>query len=126
MANQITYLELHSQSPSQAKEFYSQLFDWKTSDISFQPPGQPKMTYTEIKTGAGIGAGLMQQQQPGAPSSWLAYVSVGDLAAANKKAKDLGAKVLVEREEVKGMGIFSIIQDPTGARLGLWQALEAK
>jgi hypothetical protein len=59
---------------------------------------------------------------PGAPAGWVAYVLVPDVASATAKAKDLGATVLKDRTEVAGMGCFSIIADPTGAQLGLWQA----
>jgi uncharacterized protein len=57
----------------------------------------------------------------GAPSAWLAYVLVYDIAAATKKAKSLGATIMKDVTEVMGMGSLSIITDPTGAVLGLWQ-----
>jgi hypothetical protein len=38
-----------------------------------------------------------------------------------EKAKSLGAQVKRDVTEVPGMGWFSIIVDPTGAPLGLWQ-----
>ena len=51
----------------------------------------------------------------------MAYVNVDDVKAATAKAKSLGAKVMKDVHEVKGAGSFSIITDPTGAMLGLWQ-----
>jgi len=79
------------------------------------------MTYTIIKVGEGTGGGLMKNPIPNAPSMWVAYVDVNDLQAATSKAKSLGAKVMKDNVEVKDMGAFSIITDPTGAMLGLWQ-----
>ena len=58
---------------------------------------------------------------PGAPSAWLAYVLVDDIAAATAKAKSLGAKVMKDVTEVMGEGWLRIIVDPTGACLGLWK-----
>ena len=58
---------------------------------------------------------------PGAPSAWLAYVEVADIAAATQKARSLGATIMQDVTEVMGMGSFSILVDPTGAALGLWQ-----
>jgi hypothetical protein len=58
---------------------------------------------------------------PGAPSSWLAYVEVDDIHAATKKAHSLGANIMRDVTEVMGMGWLSILVDPTGAALGLWQ-----
>jgi predicted enzyme related to lactoylglutathione lyase len=64
---------------------------------------------------------MMKQPMPGQPSSWLAYVEVADIAASTEKAKKLGAKVMKDVTDVMGMGKLSIIVDPTGAALGLWQ-----
>ena len=58
----------------------------------------------------------------GAPSMWLPYVLVDDIVAATAKAKSLGATVVRDVMEVMGAGSLSVIIDPTGAALGLWQA----
>jgi predicted enzyme related to lactoylglutathione lyase len=55
----------------------------------------------------------------------MAYVLVDDLKAATAKAKSLGATVMKDATEVPGAGSFSIITDPTGAVLGLWEAKKA-
>ena len=78
-------------------------------------------TYHLIQVGEGTGGGIMKQMIPGAPSAWLAYVLVDDIAAATEKAKSLGATVIKEVTEVLGAGWLSIIVDPTGAALGLWK-----
>jgi predicted enzyme related to lactoylglutathione lyase len=52
-------------------------------------------------------------------------VLVEDVEAATNKARSLGATVMKDVTEVPGMGRFSIIADPTGAVLGLWQAKTA-
>ena len=64
----------------------------------------------------------MTHPMPGAPSFWLAYVAVADIKAATAKAKSLGATIIKESQEVQGTGWFSIITDPTGATIGLWQS----
>ena len=48
-------------------------------------------------------------------------MKVGNVKAATRKAKSLGAKVKKDVTEVKGAGSLSIITDPTGAMLGLWE-----
>ncbi|NUN53677.1 MAG: hypothetical protein HUU06_12960, partial [Planctomycetaceae bacterium] len=35
---------------------------------------------------------------------------------------DAGGKVLVERQEIPGMGAIALFEDPDGRVLGLWQA----
>ena len=66
-------------------------------------------------------AGLMQTPAPGVPTAWLPYVLVSDVIASTAKAKSLGAKVMKDVTEVPNAGSFSIIFDPTGAAIGLWQ-----
>jgi predicted enzyme related to lactoylglutathione lyase len=68
----------------------------------------------------------MKQLMPGAPSAWLAYVEVNDIKAATQKAKSLGAKVMKDVTDVMDMGWLSILVDPTGATLGLWQEKKKK
>jgi predicted enzyme related to lactoylglutathione lyase len=83
----------------------------------------PGDTYTLIQVGEGTGGGIMRQMVPGAPSAWLAYVSVDDLGAATAKAQSLGARIVKETTEVPGFGWFSIMIDPTGAPLALWKSM---
>ena len=78
-------------------------------------------TYTLVKPGTGPGGGMMKHPMPGAPSTWLVYISVDDIQASTDKAQALGATVLKGASEVPGMGHFSILLDPTGAAFALWQ-----
>ncbi|MBA3506295.1 MAG: VOC family protein [Betaproteobacteria bacterium] len=117
MANPFVHVELATTDVAKAKDFYGKLFSWKMEDMPM-PEGA---TYTIINVGEGTGGGLMKNPMPGAPSMWMAYVNVDDVKAATKKAQSLGANVMKDITEVKDMGWFSIITDPTGAMLGLWQ-----
>jgi predicted enzyme related to lactoylglutathione lyase len=117
MANPFVHVELNSTDPEKAKAFYQALFDWKLKEMPM-----PEGAYTVIDVGGGTGGGMMKQMVPGAPSSWMAYVLVDDVAAATQKAKALGATILKDVTEVPDTGWFSVIRDPTGAVLGLWKA----
>ena len=117
MPNAFVHVELNTTDVAQAKDFYGKLFEWTLEDI---PMGDS--SYTLIKVGKGTGGGIMKHPVPGASSSWLAYVEVADIHAATKKAASLGATVMRDVTEVMNMGWLSIIVDPTGAALGLWQS----
>jgi predicted enzyme related to lactoylglutathione lyase len=121
MANPFIHVELNSTDVAKSKAFYGKLFDWTLEDVEMGPTG----AYTMIKVGEGTGGGMMKQLIPGAPSAWMAYVLVDDIAAATKKAKTLGATVMKDVTEVMGAGWLSIIVDPTGAMLGLWKPKKA-
>lgn len=114
MANPFVHVELATTDVAGAKEFYSKLFDWKLEDV-------PGAEYTLINVGEGTGGGIMKTVQPDSPSYWMAYVLVDDVAVAAEKARTLGATICKDVTEVPGMGWFSIITDPAGAMLALWQ-----
>jgi len=116
MANPFVHIELNTQDVAKAKSFYQSLFAWSRNDMDMGD-----MTYTMIDVGEGTGGGMMKHPMSGAPSMWLPYVLVDDIVAATAKAKSLGAAVVQDVKEVMGAGSLSIITDPTGATLGLWQ-----
>jgi uncharacterized protein len=117
MANPFVHVELASTDIEKSKSFYRSLFAWQLKDEDMGGG----MTYTMIGVGEGTGGGMMKHPVPGAPSAWLPYVLVDDVTAATAKAKSLGATVARDVTEVPNAGSFSIILDPIGAHLGLWQ-----
>ena len=119
MANPFVHVELATNDAAKAKAFYGSLFGWKLEEL-------PAMAYTMINVGEGTGGGIMENPVPGTPSHWMAYVLVDDVVAATAKAKSLGATVCKEVTAVADYGWFSVITDPTGATLGLWQPREGK
>ena len=121
MGNPFVHVELVTTDVAKAKSFYGKLFKWKLEDVDMGD-----MTYTLIKVGEGTGGGLMKNPMPDGHSMWIAYVKVANVKKATKKAKSLGAKVKKDVTEVKGAGSLSIITDPTGALLGLWEPKRKK
>lgn len=123
MANPFVHVELNTTNLDQARAFYQALFDWTLADMPLPVEGAEGSgeVYVTIDPGGGTGGGMMRQMMPGALSSWLAYVHVADIREATEKARRLGATVLKDVSEVHGMGWLSILRDPTGALLGLWQ-----
>src|ERR1041385_1559792 len=121
MPNPFIHAELATTDTKKAKTFYAKMFDWKLKDLPNSAAGG---IYTMIDVGKvkeGSGGGIMKQMMPDAPSAWMPYVLVKDIDAATKKAKKLRAKIMKGVTEVEGMGWLSIIVDPTGAMLGLWE-----
>jgi predicted enzyme related to lactoylglutathione lyase len=118
MANNFAHIELNTDDAAAAKAFYKKVFDWKLKDM----PMGPGMTYTMIDTGSRqTGGGLQKKPMPEAPTAWLPYVEVASVKRTIAKAKNLGAKVVVEYQPIPDMGAFGIFIDPTGAALGVWE-----
>jgi uncharacterized protein len=123
MANAFVHVELHTNDVERAKQFYTRLFDWKLQDEPMPGGGG---TYTMIDVGGGTGGGMLRSQTPGVPPHWQAYVGVDDVAATTAKARELGAKVVMDVTEVGEFGSMSVITDPTGATLAMWQSKREK
>ena len=117
MANPFVHVELATTDLDKSKSFYQSLFSWQLQEMDMGGG----VSYTMINVGEGTGGCMMKHPVPGAPSAWLAYALVDDVRAATAKAQSLGATVMRDVTEVPNAGSFSIIIDPTGAALGLWQ-----
>jgi predicted enzyme related to lactoylglutathione lyase len=117
MPNPFVHVELSTTNLRKAKAFYGEMFNWKLSDVPM-----PDGNYTTVGVGKGTGGGMLKQTVAGAPSAWLAYVEVQDIDATTKKAKKLRAKIITDVTDVMGMGWLSVIVDPTGGKIGLWEA----
>jgi predicted enzyme related to lactoylglutathione lyase len=109
--NPVGYAELHTQDPPRARAFYTELFGWKAEEE--QTPMGPYTMFRDVLAGLVGNAG-------GVPVGWVPYINVDDLARKTKQAKALGAEVLRDCIAIP-QGSFSIVRDPTGGVLGLWQ-----
>lgn len=119
MANPFVHIELQTKDLATAKKFYSSLFGWKLEDMPM-PGGQG--TYTMINVGEGTGGGMFTNPDPNVPPQWLAYVGVDDVRSSTAKARELGAAVVQDVMEIGDYGTMSVIVDPTGAVLAMWQS----
>jgi predicted enzyme related to lactoylglutathione lyase len=116
MKNSFCHVELTTDNPGKAKEFYGQLFSW-----TFEDAPMPGGTYTMIKPGEGPGGGLMQKPNAQVPTAWLAYVMVDSVENTVAKARKLGGKVLMDKTPIPNMGAFAVLSDPTGGVLGVYE-----
>lgn len=121
MANPFVHVELHTKDLPKARKFYSELFGWKLQDMPM-PDGSG--SYTMIDVGEGVGGGMTTEG--GGSPHWLAYVGVDDVRAKTAQAKSLGATVLQDVMQVGEYGTMSVIRDPSGATIALWQSAGGK
>ena len=115
MSSPFVHLELNTPDLAKAKHFYSTLFGWSFDDMDMGPGG----IYSTFKPATGPGGGMMTV--PGAPTMWLAYVGVEDINVSTDKATSLGASIIRAPQEIPNVGWFSIVTDPTGAAVALFQ-----
>jgi predicted enzyme related to lactoylglutathione lyase len=110
--NPVVYTELQTNDPARARAFYGELLGWQTEEES--TPAGPYWTFN------GLLAGLTAPRG-GVPTGWIPYVAVEQVAAATKRARELGAEVLRDCITIPE-GTFSVVRDPTGAVIGLWES----
>jgi predicted enzyme related to lactoylglutathione lyase len=116
------WIELGTTDQAKAKEFYGRLLGWDFEDSPMPQGGH----YTMFKRGGGNIAGMYElsremHEQQGIPPHWMPYVAVESADAAADRAKQLGGKVTVPPFDVMDVGRMTVVQDPTGAVLSLWQ-----
>lgn len=116
-----SWMELASKDAAAAKKFYGGLFGWTFDDM----PAGPDMIYSMCKIGDKTVGALYQMGADMAkamPPHWASYVSVTDVDATTKKVEGAGGKVMKEPFDVMDVGRMSVIQDPSGGTMCLWQA----
>ena len=58
----------------------------------------------------------------GVPPFWSTYIAVDDVDAATGRVHGAGGQVLMPPTDVMEAGRMSVVTDPSGAAVGLWQA----
>lgn len=109
--NPVAYTELHTLDPARARAFYGELFGWRSEEES-----TPLGAYWMF-TGQLVG---LTAPRDGVPTGWVPYITVEDVKVATRRARDLGATVLRDCIAIDP-GTFSVVRDPSGGVLGLWQ-----
>jgi predicted enzyme related to lactoylglutathione lyase len=117
------WYELMTSDPQAAEGFYTQLIGWTT-----QPWEGGDRPYTVWALDANPLGGLMELpdevKQAGAPPHWIGYVMVESADATAGRVRELGGEVLHPPTEIPGAGRFSVIRDPQGAVLAIYESAE--
>ncbi len=118
------WIELATSDQKAAKDFYTKLFGWSVKDTEV-----PGMTYTifELK-GRDVAAcyTLDPAKMPGVPPHWMLYVATADAGTSEKRAAELGGKVMAPAFDVMDFGRMAVLADPQGAGFCVWQAKSNK
>ncbi len=123
MSHSVVHFEIPADQPERAAEFYRELFGWKIEHM-----GGP-MDYWLVNTvptdaegrptEPGVNGGLMRRMMPG--QTPVNYISVEDVDQFARKAESLGARVVVPKTPVPGMGWFAQLTDTEGNIFAIWQ-----
>jgi uncharacterized protein len=125
MDHTIVHFEVPADDPERAANFYRQLFGW---DIK-QYEGSAGMEYWMVRTvptddqgrpaRPGVNGGLMRRMYPNQPP--VNYINVENVDDFVSRAERLGAKVLMSKTPVPGMGWFAQLKDTEGNLFAVWE-----
>ena len=119
----VAWTELQTTDPDAAGAFYTQLVGW-TARVQDMGEAGPYTLFS--KDGKDV-AGMMKlppDTPAGVPSHWMSYLGVADVDGATARVPALGGTVIVQPFDIPGVGRMSVIVDPTGAAVSLFQATE--
>lgn len=115
------WVDLGTSDTADAKRFYTGLFDWTLEDRPYGNGQYYTMFFSGGKSVAALYPQDAQQQAMGVAPSWLSYISVESADRAAERTRALGGTVLLEPLDVLDVGRMTMIQDPTGAVVALWE-----
>ncbi len=114
--NTLTWNELNTRQPDEAKTFYTSVFGWTA-----ETGESPMMTYTQWYLDGDVIGGMMHmgaQFPPEVPNLWLVYFGVDDTDAAIARVTELGGKLLMGPMDIDA-GRFAVVEDPSEAAFAI-------
>ena len=127
MDHTIVHFELPADDPERAAKFYRELFGWTIN--KFEGTAGGGIEYWMVQTvptddggmpvRPGVNGGMMRRMYPDqGPVNYIAVENVDDYV---RRAERLGAKVMMGKTPVPGMGWFAQLNDPEGNVFAVWE-----
>ena len=117
-----SWVDLATTDQDGAKTFYSSLLGWDWNDMDMGDGAFYSMAQLKGKSAAGAYTQMQDERDMGIPPHWTTYITVDDVDATAAKVESAGGKVHVPPFDVFDSGRMTMIEDPTGGVVGLWQA----
>ncbi len=113
MPKPVVHFDIGCRDLAQTESFYTQLFDWTSSDYG---PISKK-----IATGSDSGINGHLTALGHEPHNYvMVYVEVDDIKEHLERAAELGGSVVIPETEIPGGGRFAWFNDPDGNTIGLY------
>lgn len=121
-AGSFCWMDLATTDQGAAKKFYGEMFGWAAKD---SPMGENQFYTMFSVDGREVCAGYTlqeHQRKMGMGPHWMPYVATESADASVKRAEELGAKIIAPAFDVFDAGRMAMFEDPTGAKLCVWEA----
>lgn len=121
----VVHFEIHAEDPERAVKFYQDLFGWEITRWDGPMPYWLVMTGPEGQPG--INGGIMKRMGAGpspgqAVNAYVCTVDVPRLDQFLAKSTALGAKIVVPKMAVSGIGWLVYVTDTEGNILGMMES----
>jgi hypothetical protein len=107
--------QLGSTDVHKAIEFYGKVLGWKVFGEGF-------MQTFGLEAGMRGQVASVMQAPPNTPSHWVSHIAVASLDHAHSVVEKHHGKVLVGKQIVPEIGAFSVVSDPQGAVVAVFEA----
>lgn len=115
------WVELQTPDQRAAGSFYRTLFGWHLDEVPVDEQGHVYLA-ASLQGDAVAGIGGQPPGAAGRPGAWGVYLAVDDVDAVASRVAGAGGTLEAGPFDVQELGRMAAIQDPTGARVNLWQA----
>jgi hypothetical protein len=102
-------------------DFYRELFGWETREVEVDHGFSYTFFTRRGRDVAAVAPLSPDMAQQGVPSAWTTYIA-GDADEAAERARGSGGRVTMEPADVMHEGRITMLADPSGAVIGVWQA----
>ena len=111
------WADIFTTDPDKTRAFYGELFGWESEEPNPDLGGYFNFT----KEGQLVAGGMRNNGSSGAPDLWTVYLAVENAEATVAVAPEHGGSVEFPAVQVADLGSTSVLGDPGGARVGIWQ-----
>lgn len=116
----LEHVELASKDPKATQKFLEAAFGWKFSSMPGMEYAMLEMPETRDSSGVGVRP-LMGPEHPGS----IGYITVANIDESLKTVQAAGAKVVMGKTEIPGMGWSAVYIAPGEVVQGLYQNKQA-
>lgn len=118
--NTLGWAESGSTDIEKSRAFYTETMGWTYEEMDIGD-GDP---YTVFQAEGENCCGLMNSSM--GRSYWSIYFDVLRCKQMTEKVRSMGGEVLMDADEVPGVGVISVVADPQGAMFGMIEPEEAE
>ncbi|OLD03311.1 hypothetical protein AUG19_03920 [archaeon 13_1_20CM_2_54_9] len=116
----LVHFEIPATDPSKVARFYEQLFGWKFNKWEGANMDYWLISHKDAQSADDTLGGLYKRNMP--QEGFLNYFNVKSIDDSIKSATNLGASVIMAKQEIPNIGYSAVLKDPDGNTFALFQS----